>query len=203
MLLRLSKYLILSACISASPYATSQEHSKKNPIVYLEFFGGHAWGDAGGFSLGTALNYQVNQHFFTVQYDGNVIIRPGNRFYFLIPDYVEKSSLEEIALLYGQRFIKGGKAYSFSAGISYNKFRMLAPDKITHITTQTIGFPFQANIKWFQSKKERFRIYWLIPIGKPIGYGTGIGFKLYGNLSKKSYVALGIVFSGGWHKRYE
>jgi hypothetical protein len=62
--------------------------------------------------------------------------------------------------------------------------------------------PIELNFKWFKSKKKRYRIYGIIPVGEPTSFGRNFGFKLVGNISKNSFVGLGIVYGFGIHKKY-
>jgi hypothetical protein len=57
-----------------------------------------------------------------------------------------------------------------------------------------VGLPFEANMKWFASKK-RSKVIWdiLIPSG---------GVKIFGNISKRSFVGLGGTFGIGFNKKY-
>jgi hypothetical protein len=156
--------------------------------------------------VGIGLNYQLKRNLFTVRCTGTAkfnvdIISP------LVPlPYPSlNSSLDEVALLYGQRFINNGHAYSISLGASYNHFRIY--DKSTSarydINSEYIGLPFEANIKWFKSVKKRFKIYGLIPVGKPTAFGGSIGFKFFGNISKQSYAGIGLSYGLGYHKVYD
>ncbi|GAA4319670.1 hypothetical protein GCM10023149_18520 [Mucilaginibacter gynuensis] len=116
-----------------------------------------------------------------------------------------KNILAEIGLLYGKRLIKDGHAISFSAGVSYNHAQLgslQADDLYNTQYSNYPGLPFEFNISWFKSHKKKYKIYWLIPVGRPTGFGGSLGFKLSGNVSKYSYVALGMVIGMGYHKHY-
>lgn len=69
-------------------------------------------------------------------------------------------------------------------------------------TTYYAGVPFEANIHWFKARKERFRIYGLIPLGHPMGFGGSIGLKVFGSVSKNSYIGFGLMYGLGWHREY-
>ncbi len=185
---------------------TAQDSIKTNPIVYADMLIGHSWMKAGGFTVGAGLHYQKNQHLFNIRFTGTVKLESG----FLspiipIPFVDEKSSLEEFSLLYGWRIINGGMSHSYSFGISHNKFREVVFDDFNREYTKTtkyMGVPFEANIKWFNNEKKRYRIYYLIPVGKPTGFSRSIGARFYGNISKNSYFGLGMIYGFGFHKMY-
>lgn len=72
------------------------------------------------------------------------------------------------------------------------------------VSENSIGFPFEVNIKWFKNVKRRYRAYyWLIPLGhKKVAFGRSFGFKLVGNISKTNYFGLAFNFGLGTHKKY-
>lgn len=185
----------------------SQTQQKNNPILFSEVLVGHSWGSAGGFSGGAALNFQSHRSLFTLRFLGTTKLDSKVASPLIpIPIIEQRSSLEETSLLYGWRFIDNASAYSFSVGCSYNAFRRQVLDNNNQKVWKTsfyAGVPFEANVKWFKAKKERFRIYGLIPVGKPTAFGGSFGFKLFGNISENSYGGLSIVYGLGFHKKYE
>jgi hypothetical protein len=185
----------------------AQDTTKTNPIIYADMLIGHSWMKAGGFTGGAALHYQNNQHLLSIRFTGTVKLKGGFLSpYIPIPFVDEKSNLEEFSFLYGWRFITGGMSHSYSIGISNNKFREVVVDSFNRKFTETtkyIGIPFEANIKWFNSEKKRYKIYYLIPVGKPIAFGRSIGLRLGGNISKNSFIGLGIIYGFGFHKIYD
>jgi hypothetical protein len=62
--------------------------------------------------------------------------------------------------------------------------------------------PLQINIRWFKSEKDIYRIYGLIPVGEPTGFGHSLGISLVANISKHSYVGLAVSFGLGFYKEY-
>lgn len=96
---------------------------QKNPITFLDMYIGQAVGNAGGFSIGLGINYQVNRNFFTARALGTLKFGDGNygrnnsSLFFSI-----ENSMGELAVLYGNRTIQKSHAYSFSLGASYNEF---------------------------------------------------------------------------------
>ena len=198
-------FLLTIAFIGIYTRAISQTSSKQNPIIFFDETLGGAFGNAGGFALGLGINYQVNRSVFTARVLGTVkfgvdVLDP----WIPLPFFHVKNSMGEFALLYGRRFIEGGQAYSFSLGASYSGY-FQSYDKFANdaISYDYFGVPFEANIKWFKKEKKPFRIiYGLIPVGPPTGFGRSIGFKLFGNISKQSYVGVGLSFGIGFHKVY-
>ena len=199
-------FLLIIGFTCLGEKAFSQKIKKSNPIIYLEESLGGAFGSAGGFGLGLGLNYQAKQHLFTIRYVGTSRIRISIAAPIVpIPILKVKNSLEEVALLYGLRFIDGGEGYSFSLGASWNDYYQYFDRRgnVDQKNDTYFGVPFEANMKWFKGKKERFRIYGLIPVGKPTALGGSIGFKLFGNVSRHSYAGIGLSFGIGYHKVYQ
>lgn len=197
------KALILGFMLFIGMNCFAQEE-KTNPIVYAEIIIGYSNGSSKGVTSGGTLNYQRKNNLFSYRYLELSENRKEGSFFF-IPVLVEVEILREQAIMYGRRFVDENTSYSFSAGIAYVGREFLIDDTngvLKYNNTQSIGFPFELNIKWFNSKKERYRIYELIPVGKPTSFANSIGFKFYGNVSKTSFVGLGITFGLGWHKNY-
>lgn len=187
--------LLLSNC-------WSQE--KSNPILFAEYYFGPAFGDSGGFSNGASLNYQTRENLFTLRYTNNVQLE-GKFLFFLFPAFEVVEQTDEFGVLYGRRKIYGNHSFSYSAGIAYVKhkeFINLENDVRNFEVQDGVGVPFEMNIKWFNAEKKRYRIYCIVPVGKPTAFSRSIGFKLYGNISKNSFIGLGINYGFGWHKNY-
>lgn len=198
-------FLLAIAFISIENKAFSQTSGKQNPIIFFDESLGGAFGNAGGFAIVLGMNYQQNRSLFTLRYVGTAkfgadVIAP------LVPlPFINvKNSMGEVALLYGLRMVEGDKGYSFSLGASFSGFEQYY-DKTGYNekSYDYFGVPFEANIKWFKSEKKRFRIYGLIPVGKPTAFGGSIGFKLFGNISKQSYAGIGLSIGLGLHKVYD
>lgn len=187
---------------------------KTNPIIYGDmFFGPSLNKNSGTVFIGASMNYQNKSNLFTIRYIENLEI--ATKWVFIFPTFINKSRNQETALLFGQRFIEGNQSLSFSGGISYNQYEEynyntdtyflsnVPTDIISSYSENFIGFPFEAEIRWFNAKKQRYRIvYALIPIGEPTSFCRSIGFKLVGNISKQSYIGIGLTFGLGWHKEY-
>ena len=184
-------------------FLKSWSQEKTNPILFTEVYFGPAFGSSEGFASGINLNYQTKDNVFTLRHTN--VIELKSEFFFLFPIFKTIEETDEFALLYGRRKIYGNHSFSYSAGVAYVKHKELISevnDVLLYDTQQGIGFPFEVNIKWFNAKKERYRIYFLIPVGQPTSFSRSIGFKLFGNISKTSFVGLGINYGFGWHKNY-
>lgn len=189
--------LALIFFINAHDRAFSQNF-RENPIIFLDAYIGQAVGNAGGFSMGLGINYQVNKSFFTARALGTVKFGDGNYgSYNSALLFSIENSMGEVAVLYGLRTIENGHAYSFSLGASYNEFF----DETGGY--QYFGVPFEANFKWFKKEKKRLGLFGVIPIGEPTGFGESFGFKLFGNFSKQPYAGIGLSVGLGYHKVYD
>jgi hypothetical protein len=197
------KALIFGFMLFIGMNCFAQEEEKTNPIVYAEMIIGYSNGSSKGVTSGGTLNYQRKNNLFSYRYLELSKIRHEETQF--LPNYIQIESVKEHALLFGKRIIEDNLSYSYSAGIAYVDREFLIDDTngvLKYNNTQSIGFPFELNIKWFNAKKESFRIYEMIPVGKPTSFANSIGFKFYGNVSKTSFVGLGITFGLGWHKNY-
>lgn len=163
----------------------AQQTQNKEPIVFGELNIGSAFQINGewGYHIGGTLNYQHKRHLFSVRYLQNIDTETG--------------------LLYGQRWIYNGSSISLSAGMSLNhKTEKVIDGNNQKIINNYLGLPYELSFKWFKSKKKRYRIYELFPVGRPTSFGRSLGFKLLGNLSKNSFIGFGIVYGFGIHKKY-
>ncbi len=198
--------ILLVPLLFESLTAKSQGTKGENPIIFTDALIGHSYGKSGGLSGGLSLNYQISRSLFTFRILGTVKLESSFASPFLpIPVFMQKSSMEEYALIYGWRFIDANRAFSFSLGPSYNVFSESKSDVNNQqfkSLSRYAGASFEANIKWFKKEKRRFRIYGLFPIGKPTGFGSSAGFKIFGNISKETYAGMGIIFGYGFHKVY-
>jgi len=175
---------------------------KSNSIFFADLGLGYSNGTLNGLTGVLSLNYQKKNNLFTFRH--LEIIKYDNiDFFIIIPYNVETRRIREYAVLYGKRYIEDGTSYHFSGGFSYNTYQQRKENDII-ASESFIGFPIEAGISWFKDKKERFRIlYGLIPVGKPTSFGRAIGFKLYANIARRSYVGIGVTFGLGWHKVYK
>lgn len=180
---------------------------KTNPIIFGEVFFGFTVAGISGIQGGYSLNYQIKSNLITVratQIDDVklTVIAP----IIPIPILIDQGYANEYAVLYGLRSIKEGHSLSFSLGISQNTRVVKYNDHKRNFLYQTsssyVGISYEFNIKWFKKNKERYRIYYVIPVGKSTSFGNSVGLKLSGNLSKNSYLAFGITLGLGFHKHY-
>ncbi len=185
---------------------TDSIRKKTNPIVFIEGFVGYSNGATRGWTGGGSINYQYQNNLFTIRslnfeerrYDGKLLF---------IPFYTTVAKVDDYALMYGRRSIDDDSSFSYSAGISLVQYSTLDEIKSTqnnlrYFEQNFIGFPIECNIKWFNSKKERYRIYGIIPVGKPTALANSIGFKAFATISKKSFVGIALTFGIGYHKNY-
>ena len=200
------KLICLSFCLSIFTTISSQ---KTNPILFADFgngFGNDMTGKAGVLFYGS-LNYEKNKNLITARYSqlnelGLDIIPVG---FIVFPLVTNDVTAKEIALMYGRRYTSNKFSFSFSGGISTNIYdQVLKSDGGNYYkqTTNYIGLPLEFSIRWFKSEKSPYTIYGLIPVGKPTALGNSIGFKLIGNISRHSYIGLGLNFGIGYHKEY-
>jgi hypothetical protein len=179
---------------------------KTNPIIYGDAGTSVPLSGVNGIQIDFNVNYQVNKSLFTARfagvYDFNFYIFPPANHQVGVES---KGSLTEWGILYGRRFINRNHSFSFSAGVSLNdkvSFLTDVNQQRQRIESHYPGLAFEANVLWFKSTKKRYRIYGIIPVGNPTGFGNDIGFKLGGNISQHSYLSLGIVMGIGYHKQY-
>jgi hypothetical protein len=177
-------------------------HKKANPIFFADLGLGYTNGSLKGLTGVFSLNYQNKNNLFTFRHL-EIVTYDNIDFFFIIPYNVETRRIREYAVLYGKRYIENGTSYHFSGGFSYHTYQQKKDNDII-ASESFIGFPLEAGMSWFTDKKQRFRIlYGLIPVGKPTSFGRSIGFKLYANIARRTYVGIGLTFGLGWHKVYE
>jgi hypothetical protein len=202
------KKLLFVFLIIAMPKfpAFGQPEKKPNPVLYYEGLLGHSWGESGGFSLGAQLNYQTNKNLFTLRYNATIRMHWEISNPFVpIPIARAVSDLEEYSFLYGFRFIHDGISFSPSVGLSHNVLsRYLKDENLQNYTeiSKYLGVPYEINVKFFKNQKQRYRLYHIIPVGKPTAFGKSIGFKIFGNFSKTRYGGFGVTYGYGYHKVY-
>jgi len=152
-----------------------------------------------------SINYQTQNHLFTSRIVQNRTINAGiaGSFPIFIPFAKLKSEANEYSLLYGRRYISDSSSFSFSGGISYSTYKERVESSNIFAKHRFIGLPVEFNIKWFKSKKSKYRIYELIPVGKPSAIGNSSGFKFLANISENPYVGIGLTLGLGKHKIYD
>ena len=182
-------------------------HVKTNPIIYATFNINYVSGLINGLAPGYSLNYQNNRNLFTFRFLENENVLKTRQGFFppnLTVPYTEKKSIfKEYSLLYGKRFIKGGFSYHISAGISYNDFTTSDITNDTSIKDTYFGFPLEIGCNWFNAKKEVYKAFFgTLPVRERTSFGRSIGFKLFANIAKESFVGLSLNIVLGWHKKY-
>lgn len=175
--------------------------TKSNSIFFGDVVIGYTSGTVKGFSGGISINYQRKNNLFTVRFLETSRIYDADYFLLFFPYNVYSKSIKEYSFLIGKRFIKNNVAFHFSGGISKVNFKEIQDDNLIS-NVDYFGLPIEIGINWFNPQKERFRIFGLIPVGKPTSFGRSVGFKLYATIAKKSYVGLGLTFGLGRYKNY-
>ena len=201
-------WILLCYLLFCSAACFCQDSLKTNPIIFMEgYIGGSVLG-ASGWNIGLSLNYQYKRNLITIKtttvadwgYSDDGKRRPD------IPHIPPLQNLyNEYAVLYGTRFVKVGHSLSASFGLSHNRWNQYERTGFNteKFTSTYIGLPYEFTIKWFKKDKERYRIlFGLIPVGKPTALGRSYGLKLYGNISKNIFAAIGLASSFGYHKKY-
>ncbi|RZK78980.1 MAG: hypothetical protein EOO92_10135 [Pedobacter sp.] len=180
--------------------------TKKSKFVPPLIFGDVMFGKSFGFMAGTSLNYQIKKSLITLRFVSVYEIRSKPAHVLLpIPVIYSRESREEAAILFGRRIIRSGTSMSFSMGLSTSQLQLY--DRQSGTTTSPpyyLGFPFEASMIVFNKIKQRYRVFYgLIPILKPTALSRSIGLKITGNISKHSYVGLGLNVGLGYHKVYD
>lgn len=171
------------------------------PILFLDTYAGHAYGAAGGFTAGVAAHYQTSGHLFSLKYAGTL----RSRGVIVIFPVIE-SSLDELGIMYGRRWIWEASSLSISAGISHNWFAeqfKSSPNNVGYVNSRSAGIPFEASLKFFKKNRTRYKAFLLIPVGPPTAFGRSIGFKVIGNFARNGYLGFGISLGWGFHKKYQ
>lgn len=184
--------------------ASGADTTHTNPIIFGNFnFGAGAVG-LRGFSYGVTMNYQGKFGLLTARLSAIQNYKSEAVLFFPVL-FRDRDIVSETALLYGYRKIYQGSSLSFALGASYNHRTRKYIDKGESgfkSTSSYAGIPFELNFLLFNSIKRRYRLYYIIPVSKPTGFSRTIGFKVFGNVSKNSYAAVGLVYGYGFHKHY-
>ncbi len=188
--------------------------SKTNPIIFFEAYAGiGSVQNDFGWVIGGNLNYQFYKtnlvtgrlNFIGGSSSTNLILA-STGLYPLLRDGEIREEQFEGALLYGKRWINKGVSFSVSGGVSY-VYRQYPKEESNYWvkeTQQYLGLPIELNVKFFKKEKKPFRAYYgIIPTGKrKVSFGRAVGFKIIGNFGKSDYIAFGITYGLGWHKKY-
>lgn len=182
--IKLKRLLKLLTILVFTNIIYAQETKSPNTIIYFETFGGFSVITDAGFGGGFEINYQNKKDLFSfrlIEVAG--YSKEAETAY--LPSYIRTNHNNEYAFLYGKRWLQNNHSYSISSGLSYNHF-------ISNTSNSDyIGLPLEANIIWFSSKKKNTIENAITP---------KFGFKLFGNISKNSFVGVGISLGVGYHK---
>ena len=205
------KHLFLLPCFiflfSLSVFGQDSLKLKTNPIIYGDMGFSIPITGIGGIQFNSSLNYQRNKSLFTLRVVAvqsftvaTVELSPFTVF----PYFKDSGHLTEWSALYGWRLVDEDEAFSISAGVSYNDRVIVyySNNNRQQLESRYPGLPFEINVLWFKGRKKKYHIYYLIPVGRPTGFGHSFGFKLSGNVSQHSYLSFGAVLGLGYHKQY-
>jgi hypothetical protein len=172
----------------------------ENPVLFADLLIGYSNAGKSAATFGVSVYYQSKNNLFTFRTSQTVSVDKIEWFY-IFPTSIISNTTTEYAVLYGKRYIEDGIGYHFSTGISYNTNDAINGERLT--SDAFLGVPISVGLNFFKEKKKKFRVlYGLIPVGEPTSFGRSIGFNLYANISKRTYVGLGLTFGLGWHKIY-
>jgi hypothetical protein len=175
-------------------------HRIQNSILFADILVGYSNTGKSALTAGLSIYYQTENNLFSFRTAQTKSI-DKIKWVFVIPVSVVSNTTTEFAALYGRRYIEDGIGYHFASGISYNINQAINGNRKT--SEVFFGVPIEVGLHFFNEKKKKFRLlYGLIPIGQPTSFGRSIGFNLYANISKRSYVGLGLTSGLGWHKKY-
>lgn len=186
----------------------AQKVERQNPILFADIFVGGAGAAVPGFGGGYQLNYQSKAGLFALRLVSTISMDIKGRQlgpFLAFPTVDKNTDFEEYAFLYGYRYIRNNMSVSFLTGISNNLLTTYYyNESLEELYDKEIyaGLPYEFDIKFFKATKRRFRIYGLIPVGPKTAFGGSIGFKLFGNFSRRNYVGLGVNYGLGYHKKY-
>jgi hypothetical protein len=201
--------LLLLFCVSANAQDSLKavETKKPNKIIFFEYYFGFGGGNTSGFVLGASANYQNKKDLFTFRLGGfagfnqtTILVGP-----LLDPLELRSDKIVDYSLLYGKRWIGERASFSVSGGFSMTnwKHEQKIDDHYKYLSENSVGFPFELNLKWFKKEKQRLKAYGLIPISRgKVPFGGSFGFKIVGNISKTNYIGFAFNMSFGMHKKY-
>jgi hypothetical protein len=187
--------------LSGSSLLIAQDTLKANPILYTDLAFSSFTSVNNCLLFSGAFNYQACESLFTLRATG---IGHMDIIYFNAGPNIGYV-YGEAGLLYGRRWISGGRSISISAGLAAEG-QTVAISYRGSSTTQThtnyVGLPFEAEVLWFKARKRRSRAYYVFPYGKATGFGSSLGLNIIGNVSAHSFVSFGLVFGLGYFKQY-
>lgn len=169
----------------------------KPEIGYIDLYAGGAFGYVDGFAGGVNISYLYSNVLFTLgfvsnneqgsfEYEDNTGLVPLN--------YYKHYRIDNIPLMIGFYHPFHSASLSASAGVSLsmyseyvdaNTFSIFNSNATLSYSNNTVGFPYEFNLKLFSKNEDAF---------------VGYGLKLFGNLGKYNYTGLALVLSLGSYK---
>ena len=173
---------------------------KSNPIIFADINFGYAYFSEHAFSGGLSLNYQNKSNFYKFRFVQHEYYQKV-KFISIIP--ITKTSVlyNEYSLMYGKRIIKDEFSYHFTIGVSYNYLNFIQENNSIS-KNQFYGLPIEIGFLSFNKNKERYRLYGIIPVGKPTSFGRSTGIKIVANIAERSYIGLHLSIGLGYYKKY-
>ena len=196
----LFSFILFAGLLIGKGYGQQQNDSiskSSNLILFAEANFGYSYFSKDAFHSGLSLNFQKGNDLLTFRFLQNDHIQKIEWF-LIFPLSDEREQYTEYSVLYGKRFIKDDHAYHFSGGLSYNRLESNFGNLVSK--SSFFGFPIGVGIHWFPSDKERFRLFGLIPVGKPTRFARSTGIKLNANIAKTSYIGVAFTLGLGFHK---
>jgi hypothetical protein len=180
-----------------SPSGSFPQNTTKLPIWYADLYAGGAFGYVDGFAGGGSISFLQSNVLFTLgfvsdneqgglEYIDNTDIIPLN--------YYKHYRIDNVPLMIGMYHPFHSASLSASAGLSLsmyseyvdvNTFSIFNSNATQLYSNNTIGFPYEVNLKLFSKKDDA---------------SIAFGLKLFGNLGKYNYTGLALVLSVGNYK---
>lgn len=202
--------LVVMLCMCLQGFAQDTIKGRE-PILYGGFTlgGGGGFNGGGGLLYGAELNHQFRNNLLTLRFLEQLELKSKVVMLFpfvAMPVVEKKSTLRDLGVLYGRRWIFRRSSLSVSGGVSVVSYTVrLSNEEYDHAITEEhhyFGVPLEVSYIWFKAKKKRFRIAGIVPVGKPTAFGADFGYKLVANISNHSYIGFGLVIGLGIHKVY-
>jgi len=196
----LFSFILFAGLLIGKGYSQQQNDSiskTSNLILFAEANFGYSYFSKDALYSGLSLNFQKRNDLLTFRFSRNDHIQEIG-WIIVTPISQQRERYSEHSLLYGKRYIKDGRAFHFSGGISYNTLEKRGENLVSK--TSFFGFPIGVGVHWFPSEAERFRLFGAIPVGKPTRFAGSTGIKLNANIAKTSYIGVAFTFGLGFHK---
>jgi hypothetical protein len=168
--------------------------------IVADCFGGLGVGAGGRLAGGFALSGQLKDKVLTFRYTTtSASKRQIDAFALIVPFPVlkQRNKADEYSLLIGKRFSDDNNTYCVSGGISTTQFRAIFYGDQSVVTTKTesyLGFSFDLE------KRVYIRTYSSdSPLIRKVV--SSFALRLFGNVSNRSYLALGVSFGLGYQNQ--